>query len=133
MTLPSRDSHDTPLETFPTPCALDWHLQPVLLDSTTSSCCCPFPPTFASPWRNSFVQIHRGTTLLKANFGTTPQKRPKNDLDWGVGRLGARQAEGFNPRNRRAPLATRQSLYGICPKTHFFSSFRVPNQPRQAV
>ena len=45
----------------------------------------PFPPTFSSPWRNSFVQIHGGTTLLKANFGTTPQKRPKNDLNWGVG------------------------------------------------
>jgi len=44
----------------------------------------PFPPTFASAWRNSFVQIHGGTTLLKAIFGTTPQKRPKNDLNWGV-------------------------------------------------
>jgi len=45
----------------------------------------PFPPTFASPWQNSFVQIHGGTTLLKAKFGITPQKRPKNDLNWGVG------------------------------------------------
>jgi len=45
----------------------------------------PFPPTFASPWRNSFVQIHGGTTLLKTKFGTTPQKLPKNDLNWGVG------------------------------------------------
>jgi len=45
----------------------------------------PFPATFASPWRNSFVQIHGGTTLLKAKFGTTPQKRPKNDLNWGMG------------------------------------------------
>jgi len=45
----------------------------------------PFPPTFASPWRNSFVQIHGGTILLKAKFGTTPQKRPKSDLNWGVG------------------------------------------------
>jgi len=45
----------------------------------------PFPPTFASPWRNSFVQIHGRTPLLKAKFGTTPQKRPKNDLNWGVG------------------------------------------------
>jgi len=34
----------------------------------------PFPPTFASPWQNSFVQIHGGTALLKAKFGTTPQK-----------------------------------------------------------
>ena len=45
----------------------------------------PFPPTFASPWRNSFVLIHGGTTLLKAKFGTTPQKWPKNDLNWGGG------------------------------------------------
>jgi len=45
----------------------------------------PFPPTFASPWRNSFVQIQGGTTLLKAKFGTTPQKRPKSDLNFGVG------------------------------------------------
>ena len=41
----------------------------------------PFPPSVASPWRNSFVQIHGGTTLLRAKFGTTPQKR----LNWGVG------------------------------------------------
>ena len=34
---------------------------------------------------NSFVQIHGGTTLLKAKFGITPQKRPKNDLNLGVG------------------------------------------------
>jgi len=45
----------------------------------------PFPPTFASPWRNNFVQIHGGTTLLKAKFGITPQKRQKNDINWGVG------------------------------------------------
>jgi len=42
-------------------------------------------PTFASPWRNSFVQIHGRKTLLKTKFGTTPQKRPKNDLNWGLG------------------------------------------------
>jgi len=29
----------------------------------------PFPPTFVLPWRNSFVQIHDGTSLLKAKFG----------------------------------------------------------------
>jgi len=45
----------------------------------------PFPPTFASPWRNRFVQIHGKTTFLKAKFGTTSQKRPKNDLNWDVG------------------------------------------------
>jgi len=44
-----------------------------------------FAPTFASPWRNSFVQIHGGTTLLKEKFRIIPQKRPKNDLNWGVG------------------------------------------------
>jgi len=45
----------------------------------------PFPPTFDSPWWNSLVQIHGGTTLLKEFFGTTPQKQPKNDLNLGVG------------------------------------------------
>jgi len=45
----------------------------------------PFPPNFASPWRYSFVQIHGGTTLLKAKFGTTPPKLHKNDQNWGVG------------------------------------------------
>ena len=65
------------------PCALDWLLQPVLLQPHRVAV--PFPPTFASPWRNSFVQIHGGTTLLKAKFGTTPQKLPKNDLNWGLG------------------------------------------------
>ena len=44
-----------------------------------------FPPTFALPWRNSFVQIFGGTTLLKEKFGTTPQKRPNIDLNLGVG------------------------------------------------
>jgi len=47
----------------------------------------PFSRTFASSWRNSFVEIHGWTTLLKAKFGATPQKRPKNDLIWGVGSL----------------------------------------------
>jgi hypothetical protein len=37
----------------------------------------PFPPTFSSPWRNSFVQIHGRTALLKEKFGTTPQNDPK--------------------------------------------------------
>ena len=56
------------------PGALDWLLQPLLLDSQPHRVAVPFPPTIASPWRNSFVQIHGGTTLLKAKFGTTPQK-----------------------------------------------------------
>jgi len=45
----------------------------------------PFPPTFALPRRNSFVQIHGGTTLLKAINLTAHQKRPKNYLNWVVG------------------------------------------------
>jgi len=45
----------------------------------------PFPPILASPWRISFVQSHGGITLLKAKFWTTLQKRPNNDLNWGVG------------------------------------------------
>jgi len=84
------------------PCALDtWHgkaLAGMLCHVPSISSCShfslilqphrvtvPFLPTFASPWRNSFVQLHGGTTLLKAKIGTTPQKRPKNDLNWGVG------------------------------------------------
>jgi len=64
----------------------------------------PFPPTFASPWRNSFVQIHGGTTLLKAKFGTTPQKLPKNDLTRGVG-----SSYGTNkpPQTHRFPFYPR--------------------------
>ena len=57
----------------------------------------PFPPTFTSPWRKSFVQIHGRTTLLKAKFGTTPQKRPKNDLNWGVGSSGTNNLAQINP------------------------------------
>jgi len=73
------------------PCALDWLLQTVLNDLTTPSCSCtfssssvPFPPTFASPWQNSFVEIHSGTSLLKAKFGTNPPNRLKHDPHLGV-------------------------------------------------
>jgi len=47
------------------PCALDSLLQPVLLDSTTSSCCCTFSSNFcvgmeeqlcSNPWRDNFVE-----------------------------------------------------------------------------
>ena len=65
--------------------ALDGLLQPVLLDSASSTCCCTFLPTFASPWRNSFVQIHGGTAVIKAKCATTPQKLPKNHQNLGVG------------------------------------------------
>ena len=37
----------------------------------------PFPPAFASPWRNSFVQIYSRTTLLLASPATTTHERPK--------------------------------------------------------
>ena len=46
-------------------CALDWLLQPVLFDSTTSSCCCTASSNFcvamsehlcSNPWRNNFVE-----------------------------------------------------------------------------
>ena len=45
--------------------ALDWLMQPALLDSTTSSCCCTFSSNFcvsmagqlcSNPWRKSFVE-----------------------------------------------------------------------------
>ena len=55
-----------------------------MLDSTTSSCCCTFSSNFCVAMA-SFVQIHGGTTLLKAKFGITPQKRPNYDLNWEVG------------------------------------------------
>jgi len=59
-------------------------------------------PTFSSPWRNSFVQFHGRTALLKAKFGNTPQKWPKNNLNWRV-----RSSYGTNKpllRNHRFPL-----------------------------
>jgi len=90
----------------------------------------PFPPTFASSWRAfssnfciSFVQIHGGTTLLKAKFGTTPQERPKNDLNWGVGPSRHAASRGALAPSRHAELTIRQSLYGICPKIHFILIF----------
>ena len=33
----------------------------------------PFPSTFVSSWRKSFVHINGGTALFKAKFGITPQ------------------------------------------------------------
>ena len=67
----------------------------------------PFPPTFASPWQNSFVRIHGGTTLLKATFGTTSQKRPQNDLNWAVG-----SSYGTNkPPNPSFPYELRVSTF----------------------
>ena len=85
----------------------------------------PFPPTFASPWRNSFVQIHGGTTLLKAKFGTTPHKRPKNDLNWGVlvGAFGRAASGGaLAPEPPRATRNTPEFIRNLS-KKHFFLIF----------
>jgi len=63
---------------YPLPCVLDGLLQPVLLDSASSSCCCTFQSfalTFASPWQSTFVQISDTPTidhLVKRNFVTGP-------------------------------------------------------------
>ena len=40
----------------------------------------PFPPTFALPWRNNFVQIHDGTTLLKTKFAQVSSVQPITKL-----------------------------------------------------
>ena len=68
------------------PRALDWLLQPVLLDSTTSSCCCTFSSNFCvvRAMAEQLCSIHGETSFLKAKFGTTPQRRPQNDLNLGV-------------------------------------------------
>jgi len=62
----------------------------------------------SNPWRNNFVE---------GKIWDHPSKMTQE-------RPGVRQAEELQPRSRRLPLAIRQSLYGICPKTHFSSFFR---------
>jgi len=54
--------------------ALDKLLQPVLLDSASSSRCCTFPSNFCVAMRNSFVRIRGEKPLFKAKFGTTPHE-----------------------------------------------------------
>ena len=44
----------------------------------------PFPPTFVSPWQNSFVQIHGATTLSGQNLGP-PFQMTKNGPKLGGG------------------------------------------------
>ena len=60
--------------------ALDGLLQPVLLILHPHRVAVPFPPTFASPWRNKFVQIHE-ISFVQCKIGDQPskmtQKRPK--------------------------------------------------------
>jgi len=77
--LPSRNVHDTPLsgsplETFPTLCHVP------LIGSCSQFClilqphcvAVPFPPTFASPWRNNFVE-----GKIWDHPSTTTQEWPK--------------------------------------------------------
>ena len=45
----------------------------------------PFPPTFTSPWLNSFVQIHGGTKFFEGKFWDYPSKTTKKDQNRGVG------------------------------------------------
>jgi len=47
----------------------------------------PFPPSFASPWRNSFVQVHMEQLCSRQSLGPPLPKRPKNDQNWAVGHL----------------------------------------------
>jgi len=67
------------------PCALNWLLQPVLLDSITSSTCCTFSSNLcvamaeqlcSNPWRNSFVE---------GKIWDDSSKMTLNNQDWGVG------------------------------------------------
>ena len=44
-------------------CALDWLLQPVLLDSTTSSCYCTFSSNFCVAMATQKVQQHDDTCI----------------------------------------------------------------------
>ena len=60
-------------------------LQPVWLDSASSSCCCIFSSDFSVAMTEQLVQIHVRTALLKPKFETTTHGRPKNDQVWGVG------------------------------------------------
>jgi len=61
------------------PCALDGHLQPVLLDSASSLRCCTFSYNFCVAVAEQFCSNPQGIALFHARFWTTPQKRPKND------------------------------------------------------
>jgi len=77
----------------------------------------------------ALFKIHGRTTLMKAKFGNTPRKRPKNDLNWKVGSSGRAASGGaLAPEPRRQlsnslQLSISQSLYGIEPKNIFFSFF----------
>jgi len=47
----------------------------------------PFPPILASPWRNSFVQIHVEQLCSRQNLGRPLQNDPKTTNIWGWGQL----------------------------------------------
>ena len=107
--------------------ALDGLLQPILLDSASSSCGCTFSSNFCDAMEEQICSNPCGTALLKAKFGITPQKRFKNDPNWGGGVIWARgKRRGFS-----LLAAARHSQYargyGICRKKHFF----FPSSPGQ--
>ena len=47
----------------------------------------PFPPTFVSTWRNSFVQIHGEQLWSRQKLGPFPKNEPKTTKIWGWGHL----------------------------------------------
>ena len=47
----------------------------------------PFPPTFASPWQNSFVQIYGEQLCSRQNLGPPLKNNPKTTKIWGWGHL----------------------------------------------
>ena len=55
----------------------------------------PFPPTFASPWRNSVDQIHGEQLCSRQNSEPPLRNDPKTTQIWGWGHLGAQQAQGL--------------------------------------
>ena len=46
-----------------------------------------FPPTFASPWRNSFLQIHGEQLCSRQNLGPPLKNDTKTTKIWGWGHL----------------------------------------------
>jgi len=82
--------------------ALDGLLQPVLLILHPHRVAVPFPPTFASPWRNRFVQIHE-ISFVHAKLGINLQKWPKNDQNWGMGL-------SYGPGSHRFPTVEFQDI-----------------------
>jgi len=66
-----------------------------------------------------FTLVDPGTSL---RFNTHWSAPPVSTLARSGG-PGARQAEGLQPRSRRAPLAVRQSSYGLLIKNFQFSIF----------